>query len=394
MQTILLNKQKGWTLIEALERTTCSDLWHHYLEAKQAYETSLVPRGSDLGGYLIATVETKRRLRAVRDEAFNRIVTPFKQQFLDERLFAWGSKEMRSSPPTAVYSGGWKSITCDFGKNRIKDRSGGSVVFHDVRVFPLAFDSSFETRLAGLSLAEAFKLCVLEDPEVVAIHTFLNSMGALENDQRFPERYLDMKWPVTLSAESLAMSFVRGPATVLGGREAFPSDLGVRQAEVLCSRWRALMGVLASGAVGADATFKASGVSQPIGRQLWNRTDLCIDVRNGDLIGGDTYPKPAWTGVELSLRPLEAPIAIADTAKPIPVRVAKPKPRARSPYPKPTTPADKRTHSAVIKLWRGGIPDGLQRKVVVHRVNAQLKEMNLPEVSAKSISRYLNKKRR
>lgn len=104
-----------------------------------------------------------------------------------------------------------------------------------------------------------------------------------------------------------ACRFVDCPLVIIGDPLPRPSAAISAVSEVLTDRIAALRYILAAGKVVAVGTAMQTGIEGPIGRLQWIRSDISIDVSNGDLCEGqDHRAVPKWTG--LSLRRPDAPL--------------------------------------------------------------------------------------
>jgi hypothetical protein len=160
--------------------------------------------------------------------------------------------------------------------------------------------------LHGLSLIEAFKKLVLNDPEVVALSKPVvaadNGHAAVFRDGQAPGPGVDFHWPLDSTASAIAFRFVESFLTVIGDPIAAPSPAIFAVSEVLADRIARMRDFLASGEIAAFGTFVLSGLEVPIGRLQWTRSGISIDVSNGDLCEGqDHRAVPKWTGVSLRL---------------------------------------------------------------------------------------------
>ena len=166
--------------------------------------------------------------------------------------------------------------------------------------------------LHGLSLIEAFKKLVLNDPEVVALSKPIvaadNGYAAVFRDGQAPGPGVDFHWPLDSTASAIAFRFIESFLTVIGDPTAAPSPAIFAVSEVLADRIARLRDFLANGEIAAFGTFGQWGLEVPIGRLQWMRSGISIDVSNGDLCEGhDHRAVPKWTGVSLSLPDLPLP---------------------------------------------------------------------------------------
>jgi hypothetical protein len=181
---------------------------------------------------------------------------------------------------------------------------GSGIKIFNIRVFPVLRAPNAASYLNGLSLVDAFRRYVLDDPEVVALgnrlmkttkryaHVFLDGM--------FPGPLDDFHWPLDATVESIEYSFVPQSPNVDIWLPT-PSAMISAVSAALADRVQGLRRVLASGSICAFGTTQ-TGVEGPIGRLQWLRSGISIDVSNGDLCEGqDHRAMPKWTGLSLRL---------------------------------------------------------------------------------------------
>jgi hypothetical protein len=160
--------------------------------------------------------------------------------------------------------------------------------------------------LHGLSLTDAFRRYVLNDPEVIALAKCLSLTGGGQSavlvEGQAPGGIVDYHWPLDATTASLEDRFVATPLTIVGDPDPVPSAMISKVSEALASRLGGLRHVLESGTISAFGTFVQTGLEVPIARLQWSRNDVSIDVRNGDLCEGRGHRAvPRWTGLSLRL---------------------------------------------------------------------------------------------
>jgi hypothetical protein len=158
--------------------------------------------------------------------------------------------------------------------------------------------------LAGLSLAEAFRRYVLEDPEVVAAGEALADHRGVFSEGHYPALTVSYLWPTCFKVSELASAFA---STIWFLDEPIPKPLEahVRAAEVFTDRWGAICTLLQGGALVGKGCFNASGCEEVIVPAQWSRPSGLVDVRNGDLLEGPRHQALVrWTGIVLSARPM------------------------------------------------------------------------------------------
>jgi len=185
--------------------------------------------------------------------------------------------------------------------------AGSDVQVFNVRVFPILRAPNAAAYLNGLSLTEAFRRYVIEDPEVSALAKCVLKTGARHSsvflEGQAPGPFVDFHWPLDTTASAIAFRFVDSPLGIIGN----PSAAILAVSEVLADRIAALRDMLACGKVVAFGTFVLSGIEGPIGRLQWIRSGISVDASKGDLCEGEDHRAvPKWTG--LSLRLPDAPL--------------------------------------------------------------------------------------
>ena len=182
--------------------------------------------------------------------------------------------------------------------------AGSGVEVFNVRVFPVLRAPNAAGYLNGLSLADAFRRYVLDDPEVVALGKRVvkttKRHADVFRDGMFPRPLDDFHWPLDATAESIEYNFTPQSSGVDDWLPT-PSAMISAVSAVLADRIQGLRNVLASGSICAFGTSQ-TGIEGPIGRLQWRRSGISIDVGNGDLCDGqDHRAVPKWTGLSLRL---------------------------------------------------------------------------------------------
>jgi hypothetical protein len=196
--------------------------------------------------------------------------------------------------------------------------------------------SDAPSRLFGLSLSDAFRQFVLEDPEVGALGKIIveqeRQYVEVFRDGQYPGPFIDFCWPLDVSAGDLVFQFVR-PVVFLVPGAPLPkgSEAVHRVASVLAEKLQSLRRMLTSGQIVAHGTFVNTGLFGPINRLQWARSDLSIDVKSGDLLQEvNNRATVQWSGLAL-----EAPAPPNQTAQ----EAAKTTTRAEMPPPEAASAA-------------------------------------------------------
>jgi hypothetical protein len=258
----------GWTLAEAIERTSDPD-----------------EKASKPSRQKIALWERLSRGELVATGCFD---TPAASPVaIDPKRFP--TLDWHGSPSTSLVG-----------------VAGSDVQVFNVRVFPILRAPNAASYLNGLSLAEAFRRYVIEDPEVSALAKCVLKTGTGYSpvflERQAPGPFVDFHWPLDTTASAIAFRFVDCPLVIIGNPLPTPSAAILAVSEVLADRIAALRDILTCGKVVAFGTFVLSGIEGPIGRLQWHPSGISIDVTNGDLCDGQGHRAvPKWTGLSLRL---------------------------------------------------------------------------------------------
>jgi hypothetical protein len=266
----------GWTIGEAIERTTDPD----DLCVHEGEESALSWLGAALW----------QRLSSGELVASGRFGTPVTPAILiDPKEFS--ALSWSGSPSTNLTS-----------------ISGVEVEVFDIRVFPVLRAPNAPDCLNGLSLSETFWRYVINDPEVAAFAKRViktrPSQAAVFLKAQAPGPLTDFHWPLDLTTSAIEYRFVD---LCSSDYSLTPSAAISAVSEVLADRIAGLRDVLADGKVVAFGLYAQTGIEGPIGRLQWKRSGTSIDASNGDLCEGEDFRAVArWTG--LSLRLPETPM--------------------------------------------------------------------------------------
>jgi len=271
---VVTDSLSGWSLVEAMERTSDPDPVGHEAAGASRQKIALWERLSK--GLLVLTgcFDTPSAAPVVIDPQ-------------DLSALDWAGES------STILVGG----------------AGSNVEVFNVRVFPILRAPNAANHLDGLSLTDAFRRYVLNDPEVAGLgKRVVNATkrhAGVFRDGLFPGLTGDFHWQLDATDESIAYNFVTQP---LGVDEWLPTPSAMISAvsAALADRLQGLRQVLSAGSICASGTFARSGVVGPIDRLQWMRPGMSIDVSRGDLCEGQDFRAVAlWTG--LSLRLADAP---------------------------------------------------------------------------------------
>jgi hypothetical protein len=293
----------GWTIAEAIERTSDPD---HLI-------VSPSENASNANQQKIALWDRFSRGELVATGCFDSPTAspdPIDPQTL--LTLDW------SGPPSSTLNG----------------PAGSGVEVFNIRVFPVLRAPNAAGYLNGLSLADAFRRYVLDDPEVVALGKRVvkttKRHADVFRDGMFPGPLDNFDWPLNATAGSMEYSFVPQSPSVDHWLPT-PSAMISAVSAALADRIQGLRAVLASGSICAFGTSQ-SGIEGPIGRLQWLRSGISIDVRNGDLCDGqDHRAVPKWTG--LSLRLPDAALPANQPQNGAPSKIAEIRSKAKAQIP-------------------------------------------------------------
>lgn len=308
----------GWPLLEALERTADPAAWDAYTKARVAFDEARRRNPSSPGELLENTCELEHRSKATLDTVFNSLKLDLWKLVAEERLFARGSRGEPGIPPTPVAALGWSNLLVhQWEQSRMFERSEPRVSIHNIRLFPLVYDPEAPTRLAGLTLAEAFRECVLEDPEVVSRGKRapeLSYDSAVLRDGKYPGVTVSYRWPLDLETKNLAFHLLHRGVYFSHSEIKQPSSDLLKALDVFSSRFQKLRDLLSRGDLVARGTFAATGIEQDISAAQWRRSEMQIDVRNSDLFDKAGYKAdPTWTGIVVRAAAAAGPTVLLAT---------------------------------------------------------------------------------
>lgn len=255
-------------------------------------------------------------------------------------------------------------------------------------MIPFVEDPAAPKRLAGLSLSEAFRVCVLDDPDVQARGKELVARTGYHQDifeqGRTPGPVITFIWPIETTQKSLEHEFTRKLIYFSGQAEPPTPDEVVKACAVLSDRWQALRALLIKGKLIAEGTFTKTGLVQAIPRQQWKRGTLKVDVQNSDVLEEiENEDVIVWSGVELvlpSVSEVEAPKAHEAVRK-------------ISDLPTPNGRIEKSIFHACQNLWPEGLPLGLTQKQRNDKIREEQIRLGQTPASESSLKRYFGRLR-
>ncbi len=156
-------------------------------------------------------------------------------------------------------------------------------------------------QLSSCSFIDAFHMWVLNDSDVIAaskqIENFEKHKSVFEEGQ-LPGPIICYRWPLEMTAESFAYDFIRPISCFIDAQLPRPSEAIRYVSEKIVDRWQRLRRRLIEGDLIAQGTFARTGIVQTIDPMQWRRTNLSVDLQNGDLLGKENSKLVAlWTGL-------------------------------------------------------------------------------------------------
>jgi hypothetical protein len=361
----------GWTLADALERTADPDLWKSWLETwPETYQ--------DLNALIVESPPTP----VLKDHLW--------EHFTTGRLVVTGVGD-RGGDPSVLDAATLKAYNVPDWSGSIV-RSDKNAQIDEVRVFPVVRSPGAAKRVIGLSLVQAFRQLVLEDPEVVALSKPLTRYVRVFKEGSFPGGAVSYLWPLDLTADGCAYQFVSSFGGFVG--DALPSASKEQSAVsvALVDRLQALRGLLATGKVLARGTSARTDTAVVIPALEWSRSNVSIDVENGDFCEIENYTaKIRWSSISLEA-PEKRDTPPRDLLRP--TTPAKEKSAAVPPKnanAAKLTPTEARVRTAIGAIFPDGFPDGLSAKGRNKQIIDWVKKNGPQPVSAKSINRYVSK---
>jgi hypothetical protein len=294
-----VDASQGWTLLQALEKTADPKAWGAWIAFRAAFEKARAPHTSEP-----ASVDPVAKHHQESNEAHNAIVRPLREMLLSGALVATGSHDSQTATPTTIADEEWRTLTFgDFEHSTVQEGGQTKATIYNVRCFPLIHAADVADRLSGCSIVDAFRRCILRDPELIASSKRLSSQHydkTIFNEGRYPGAVVEFLWPLNLDAETLAYRFVSSGFIILEDPlPTVPPDVK-DVAEIIVDRWARLRRRLIKGELVARGMFTRTGEVRPIEPLQWARHGLSVDVECGDLIEYQAHkPVVWWSGLSL-----------------------------------------------------------------------------------------------
>jgi hypothetical protein len=256
-----------------------------------------------------------------------------------------------------------------------------------------AANSPSRPSLIGLSLCDAFRELVLDDPRIAelgkpVVHEDERHRSVFSEGQ-YPGWCIGHQWPLDIKMTDLAFDFVRPFIFFVPGPPLPEPSVAMRAAATaIVEKLQTLRRMLVSGENVAHGTFEKTGGFGPIHRLQWARQGLTIDVKSGDLFQEiDGKAAVQWTGLIL-----EAP-APSDTES-IREHVSRevhgaPSSAIRSHGVRKKTALQASIDAAIQDLWPGGVPFALPLQVRDQKIIDWQRSHELAVASSKTIRRHL-----
>jgi hypothetical protein len=339
----------GWTLEEALRSTA---------------DRSLL-RWVDL-----ATLDEK----PATDE-LNYLETALWMHVREGRLVATGSiKGAASAVLNPEYVADCQVV--NWRESVIKRHGKRAITVQGVRIHSILRSPDAVSHLYGKGLADAFRMFVLEDPEVAALNALQRNPSSLKKGMR-PGPSSAYHWSLNITAEALAYAYVDSFFHDPGKPHPTASTEQHDISFALADRLSALRDLLATGRVTARGTLSQTGEVVSIDSFQWKREGIFIHALNGDLCTEENNrPVPIWSGLSFLVTRNGSP-------RKRPVQKKSRKPNISAHFSS--------VREAAYAEWPDGVPDSLtvgsrDRKIIAwQRINAPT------IVSGKTIERYFKK---
>jgi len=389
--TLQSDVSRGWTIVDAFERVASPAQWDAWIAARDAYVAVSTPVPSGPGSFIHQPPQKIADLKDAAQAALSAVKSNLWKLLEADHLVATGSREGPSAHPTIIHPLAWRSLNWPKMESSIvRERFGTKTKIYNVRIFPVLHAPDASSRLKGLSLAEAFRKFILEDPEVATLgKRVMRDEGYEEvfRDGQAPGPTVDFHWPLGASADDLAASLCLplsyGPEAPL----PIPSIQVIAAANALADRWSALRRSLVRGDIEALGTFTQTGVSTEISKAQWTRDGLLVHVRNSDLCEVDKgRPVPRWTGITLgiSLGPSDN-VAAAGLASRSPIIGQ----TARELEGTKRRSAQRESiDQAVRAIWPNGVPKGMMVGKRNQQITDWQRSNGLAVPNDKTIDRY------
>jgi hypothetical protein len=160
-------------------------------------------------------------------------------------------------------------------------------------------DAALIDRLNGRGLGEAFQQFVIDDPEVAAL---VDQSGRRDRFAKgeCPLSLSGFHWPLEVTIRDFEFRLTGSGLIVLGEPKRSPTPTVSKLAQALVDRIGAFRVLFISGKVQAFG-MRADFMESFVPARLWTRTNLFIDVANGDLCerGEKGSFSPIWSSIEL-----------------------------------------------------------------------------------------------
>jgi hypothetical protein len=298
---------KGWTLPEAIERTANPDEYAAMLAARKDFNSlGAQPRISWSSPFVHGPAAwahnrqqkfialTFQEKQAAVEQYERCIEASFFEHMSRERLVGVGTRAIPTANPMILRSAAWKDLRLDpLKKSTLIEATREQTPIYDVRIFPIVHAPNAAELLTGLSLADAFRRCVLDDPEVQATgqHVVRHApeLADVYGQGRFPGASNDYKWPLDVASVALALHLVE-PS--LGVDDA-TQPVSTNAARVLVDRLRAFRDILVSGLV-VDGRNEITGEIATIDPLQRESERWALDIQNNELFDMTTTPPTRW----------------------------------------------------------------------------------------------------
>jgi hypothetical protein len=289
--------ENGCTLAEARERTADRVRWNKWKNHIVRSFTSKIQKHA-------RAHDNSRRVPLKPAVAYEEMINAdFVLQMRAMRLIAYGRPRGISVPPQLIMADKWSALrVIEWERSTVGQAARDSAVFHEVRVYPAMLAPCRVDLVAGLSLAQAFKKFVLEDPEFAALASYAvrfdKAAKSMLQEGKFARQVtFDWQWPIDLTPFANFVDVIND-AYSFGVRRQVIGEQPQEACEVLRDRYERLLRLCRSGEVVARGTHVLSGIVGEIDVQQWSRSSGWIDTRSGDFLEEiDNKLVARWTGL-------------------------------------------------------------------------------------------------
>lgn len=274
----------GCTLAEARKRCADRELWDEWCARADAFEG-------------IPDADLKAKVEASEQ----RINVAFLENLRRGRLIATGRADSPTAEPAVIDAGQWSTLVdINWSTSAAADARPGAASFHDVRILPAVHAPTIAHLLDGLTMVEAARRYVLEDPEVVALgrravaiepvldRVFKLGYWSAYGERRWPLYTDDLPRDRDEDDFPLEKSMFRcaKPASshLYVARRAFQERLG------------GLLKPLRDGSLIAEGLPFRGNDPTRVPRSIWSHGEFWLDLEKGDVFEENPESRETYDG--------------------------------------------------------------------------------------------------